>query len=213
MNERSLSTLDRVLMHAGRMLNTLAHGAQAERPSPAENAPADDLLPHEKRHAGALMRINHAGEICAQALYEGQALAAKDPAIRRFMVCAAREENDHLAWCEQRITQLGTTSSLLNPLWYSLSFGIGWGMGRAGDKINLGFLAATEENVCTHLQKHDALLPANDQKSRAIVQQMIEDERAHGTEALNIGGMPFPAPVKHAMMVSSRVMTGLSYYI
>jgi ubiquinone biosynthesis monooxygenase Coq7 len=157
------------------------------------------------------MRVNHAGEVCAQALYQGQALTAKLPEVGEQMEHAAAEEIDHLAWCEERIQELGGRTSALNPLWYAMSFGIGAGAGLISDKLSLGFVAATEDQVCAHLQLHLEELPGNDQKSRAIVEQMLEDEARHAQSALDAGGHQFPAPVKKLMTLVSAAMTGSSY--
>ena len=161
----------------------------------------------EKRRSAALMRVNHSGEVCAQALYQGQALTAKKVSIQAEMEAAASEEVDHLAWCEQRIKELGSHTSALNPLWYGLSFGLGAGAGAISDRLSLGFVAATEEQVCQHLNGHMSELPESDSKSRAIVEQMIVDEEAHGASALRLGGLPFPAPLKSAMGLVAKAMT------
>ena len=153
------------------------------------------------------MRVNHSGEICAQALYQGQALTAKKASIQAEMEVAASEEIDHLAWCEQRIEELGSHTSVLNPLWYGLSFCIGAGAGAISDRLSLGFVAATEEQVCQHLTGHLNELPASDNKSRAIVEQMIEDEETHGASALRNGGLPFPRPLKSVMSLVAKAMT------
>ena len=159
------------------------------------------------------MRINHTGEVCAQALYQGQALTAKLPQVREAMEEAAREEVDHLVWCEQRINELGSHTSRLNPLFYGLSFGIGAMAGKVSDKVSLGFVAATEEQVCKHLTEHMSSLPVQDEKSKAVLLQMLEDEAKHATTALDAGGHKFPLPVKLAMTAVSKVMTKTSYRI
>jgi ubiquinone biosynthesis monooxygenase Coq7 len=163
------------------------------------------------RHVAGLMRINHTGEVCAQALYQGQALTAKLPDVRAAMEHAADEEIDHLAWCEQRIRQLGSHPSVLNPLFYGLSFGVGAVAGLISDKISLGFVAATEDQVVKHLSEHLQQLPANDDKSRAILEQMRLDEERHATSALEAGGLRFPTPVKFGMTLLSKVMTKSAY--
>jgi 3-demethoxyubiquinol 3-hydroxylase len=165
----------------------------------------------ERKHAAGLMRVNHAGEVCAQALYQGQALTAKLPEVRHEMEHAAEEEIDHLAWCQERIEGLGSHTSLLNPLWYGMSFGIGASAGLLSDRVSLGFVAATEHQVCKHLQSHLEELPAQDDKSRAIVTEMLEDEEKHAHTALEAGGYRFPAPIKGLMSLVSKAMTKTSY--
>jgi ubiquinone biosynthesis monooxygenase Coq7 len=184
-----------------------------ERPSPAKSATEQTLTEQEKRHAAGLMRVNHTGEVCAQALYQGQALTAKLTAVRNEMEHAADEEIDHLAWCQERVNQLGSHTSLLNPLWYGLSFGIGATTGLISDKLSLGFVAATENQVCKHLENHLEQLPADDNKSRVIVAQMLEDEAKHADAALDAGGLKFPAPIKGLMTLVSKAMTKTSYRI
>jgi 3-demethoxyubiquinol 3-hydroxylase len=159
------------------------------------------------------MRINHTGEVCAQALYQGQALTARLEAVREQMTQAAQEEIDHLAWCEQRLKELDSHTSLLNPVFYALSFGIGAAAGAAGDKYSLGFVAATEDQVCKHLEHHFEDLPAQDERSRAILRQMHEDEAHHADWALAAGGIEFPTPVKKVMTLMSKVMTKSVYRI
>lgn len=157
------------------------------------------------------MRVNHAGEVCAQALYQGQALTAKLPEVGQQMAEAAAEEVDHLVWCEERIQQLDGRTSLLNPLWYAASFGIGAAAGLVSDKLSLGFVAATEDQVCNHLQQHLEELPTADHKSRAVIEQMLVDEKRHAETALDAGGYPFPTPVKKMMTLVSKAMTATSY--
>src|SRR4051812_13142314 len=167
---RQLTAIDNFIVRADRAIRTLAAGEQhAERPSPAQNFQEAELTTEEKRRAAGLMRVNHAGEVCAQALYQGQALTAKLPNIRAEMEHAAAEEVDHLVWCQQRLNALDSHTSYLNPLWYGLSFAIGAGAGFVSDKVSLGFVAATEDQVCQHLQKHLEDLPVQDEKSRAVV--------------------------------------------
>ncbi len=207
-----LSIIDRVIDNLDGCLRTLTHGTQPlTRPSPAESVDHTELSSEEKSTSAGLMRVNHTGEVCAQALYQGQALTAKLEGTRASMEQAAQEEVDHLAWCENRLQELNSRPSVLNPLWYSLSFGIGAGTGLIGDKLSLGFVAATEEQVCQHLKEHLQRLPEKDQRSRAIVNTMIEDEQRHGEHALDAGGMHFPSGVKKAMRLTSRLMTELSY--
>ena len=157
------------------------------------------------------MRVNHAGEVCAQALYQGQALTAKLPEVGQQMEEAAAEEIDHLAWCEERINQLDGSTSRLNPVWYAASFGIGAAAGLISDKLSLGFVAATEEQVCNHLQEQLDKLPEDDHKSRAVIEQMLIDEKHHAENALDAGGYPFPKPVKKLMTLVSGAMTASSY--
>lgn len=214
MNRPTLSPLDRLIVQADRALRTLSPGkCSHERPSPAADTPDSELSDAEKRHAAGLMRVNHAGEVCAQALYQGQALTAKLPQVKAEMAHAADEEIDHLAWCEERINQLGSHTSVLNPLWYGLSFGIGAAAGMVSDRISLGFVAATEDQVCKHLESHLQALPEQDQKSRHIVEQMLVDEAKHAHTALEAGGMRFPGPIKAAMSLVSKAMTETSYRV
>jgi ubiquinone biosynthesis monooxygenase Coq7 len=159
------------------------------------------------------MRVNHAGEVCAQALYQGQALTAKLPTVRYEMQQAAQEEVDHLVWCKERLDELNSHTSVLNPVWYGLSFGLGALAGAAGDKWSLGFVAATEERVCRHLKEHLKQLPERDRKSRLILQTMVEDEQRHGETAMQAGGAELPAPIKNAMTAVANVMTKSSYYL
>ena len=210
-----LSFVDRLIVQADRALRTLAGASDltAERPSPAATLYETELNEQEKRHAAGLMRVNHAGEVCAQALYQGQALTAKLPDVRTEMEKAAAEEVDHLVWCQQRIDELGSHTSYLNPVWYGLSFAIGAGAGLVSDRVSLGFVAATEDQVCRHLNSHLAKLPAQDFRSRAVVEQMLEDEARHADAALAAGGMDFPAPVKVMMTLVSKAMTFSSYRI
>jgi ubiquinone biosynthesis monooxygenase Coq7 len=167
----------------------------------------------EKRHAAGLMRVNHCGEVCAQALYAGQALTARNPEAARALVEASDEETEHLAWCEKRLEELGSRKSFLNPLWYAGSFGLGVLAGALGDKWNLGFLAETERQVEGHLDSHLTALPAQDAKSRAVVEQMKADEIKHAETAIAHGGAPLPLPVKMAMKLTSKLMTRTAYYL
>jgi 3-demethoxyubiquinol 3-hydroxylase len=196
-------------------LRSLTPGTQrASRPNPsADIQTTNDLEESAKRHASGLMRVNHAGEICAQGLYQGQALTARLAHIRTAMERAAEEEIDHLVWCEERLKELNSHTSLLNPVWYGLSFGIGAGAGLISDKISLGFVAATEEQVCKHLQSHLQDLPKEDLKSRRIVGEMVVDEQRHGTNALKAGGYQFPKSIKWMMSLVAKVMTATSYRI
>ncbi|MDH0214859.1 2-polyprenyl-3-methyl-6-methoxy-1,4-benzoquinone monooxygenase [Stutzerimonas stutzeri] len=213
-SQRHYSPADRLLMQADAALRTLLpFSGQPSRPSPALLKTETELSESEARHVAGLMRINHTGEVCAQALYQGQALTARLPQVRQAMEQAADEEIDHLAWCEQRIRQLGSHTSVLNPIFYGLSFGIGASAGLISDRISLGFVAATEDQVCKHLDDHLGQLPAGDEKSRAILEQMRDDEAQHSTAAIEAGGLRFPAPVKFGMSLVSKVMTKATYRI
>lgn len=213
-SQRHYSPADRLLMQADAALRTLLpFSGQPSRPSPAVLKNDSEFTESETRHVAGLMRINHTGEVCAQALYQGQALTARLPQVRQAMEQAADEEVDHLAWCEQRIRQLGSHTSVLNPLFYGLSFGIGASAGLISDRISLGFVAATEDQVCKHLDEHLGQLPAGDDKSRAILEQMREDEAQHSTAAIEAGGLRFPAPIKFGMSLMSKVMTKATYRI
>ncbi len=214
MSQRRLSFIDRLICEADSVLRTLGQGGHSpSRPSPAEDTPEAHLDSQERRHVAGLMRVNHTGEVCAQALYQGQALTARLPYVREEMEQAAQEEVDHLVWCEERLQQLGSQPSLLNPAWYGLSFALGAVAGAVGDRWSLGFVAATEERVCTHLRAHLEQLPPEDARSRAILEQMLDDEYRHGENALDAGGTDFPRPVKDAMTAVSQVMTRSSYYV
>lgn len=215
MNVRRLSIVDQVTSAADRALRTVAADPVADRPSPAERLPrGDDALDDEqRREAAALMRVNHVGEICAQALYDAQALAARSAELRSVFRRAAQEETDHLAWTQRRIEELGGRPSLLNPLWYGGAFLIGLAAARLGDKASLGFMAETERQVEQHLQSHLERLPESDAASRAIVEQMKEDETQHAQTATEHGGAPLPLPVRVAMRLAARVMTRTAHYI
>ena len=211
-SKRSFSLFDHLIQNADLALRTLVPGAaHAFRESPAEQKEEASLTDAEAKHAAALMRINHTGEVCAQALYQGQALTARLPEVREAMEEAANEEVDHLVWCEQRINELGGRTSVLNPLFYGLSFGVGALAGKISDKVSLGFVAATEEQVCKHLTSHLTSLPTQDDKSKAVLLQMLEDEAKHATTALDAGGYRFPMPVKLMMTGLSKVMTKSVY--
>jgi ubiquinone biosynthesis monooxygenase Coq7 len=184
-----------------------------ERPNPAQDLEEPELSSHERDLAGRLMRINHTGEVCAQALYQGQALTAKLPEVRSSMERAAQEENDHLDWCEKRLGELDNRKSLLNPFWYAGSFAIGAVAGLAGDKWSLGFVAETEHQVEEHLDEHLGRLPTKDEKSRKILAQMKDDEIHHATVALEAGGAQLPMPIKLAMKLTSKLMTKSVYYL
>jgi ubiquinone biosynthesis monooxygenase Coq7 len=207
------SLLDDVVLGFDRALKTLTGQVEASRPNPAGDE-ADLVLEDEDRaHAIGLMRVNHTGEICAQALYEGQALTAKTDQSRNALQHAAAEERDHLAWCRERLGELGGRSSILDPLFYSASFAVGAATGLVGDKVSLGFVEATEGQVVEHLDRHLSELPAADHRSRAILEQMRLDEARHGDEALALGGEAFPQVIKTAMTVVSRLMTEATYKI
>jgi ubiquinone biosynthesis monooxygenase Coq7 len=214
MAESPSSPLDQLIAAADRALRTLAATPAASRPSPAGgvNEP-EPLAEDEARQAVALMRVNHVGEVCAQALYDAQALAARSPELRTMFEQAAREEADHLAWTEERIRELGGRTSLLNPLWYGGAFAIGLAAARIGDRASLGFMAETERQVEHHLQGHLEQLPERDAASRAIVAQMKDDEVRHADEATALGGAELPLPVRMAMRLAARVMTRTARYI
>ncbi len=206
------SFLDKALIGFDQALRTCTPGAsQGLRGSPAAATAEQDLSDTQRKHAAGLMRINHTGEVCAQALYQGQAATAKLDDVRASMEEAASEEVDHLNWCEQRLEQLESRTSLFNPLWYGLSYGIGAAAGLAGDRWSLGFVAETEKQVCEHLREHLDELPAEDTRSRAILEQMIKDEEQHGEAALAAGGAPLPAPAKWAMTAMSQLMKKTTY--
>ncbi len=205
--------LDDLIIGFDRGLRTLFAPARSIRPVPGKDVRDADMSPAQRALAAALMRVNHTGEVCAQALYQGQAMTARDSGARAALEEAAQEETEHLAWTEQRIAELGGRKSLLNPLFYAGSFAIGAAAGALGDRWNLGFLAETERQVVKHLEGHLARLPAEDRKSRAIVEQMRDDEARHATTALRHGGAELPAPVKAAMQVSSKVMTGGAFLL
>lgn len=209
---RRLSGLDRLVLQADRVLRTLTPGAAtAGRASPADVAPPPSLDAAEQRHAAGLMRINHTGEVCAQALYAGQALTAKLPDVRDAMEQAAREEEDHLAWCEARLRELHSGPSLLNPVFYGLSFAVGAAAGIAGDKWSLGFVEETERQVVRHLETHLGRLPAQDARSAAILDQMRVDEAKHADMAQGAGAAALPFPVRRLMQAMARVMTTTVY--
>ena len=205
---------DRLLISLDNALRTLSGAVHAARPCPRPaEPPAAALDDDERRLSGALMRVNHVGEVCAQALYQAQALTARDPALRERMAQAAREEVDHLAWTQERLAALGDHPSRLNPLWYAGAFGIGLLAGRAGDAVSLGFVVETERQVEAHLAGHLDRLPAGDAASRAIVDAMKDDERRHADMARDAGGIELPAPVRWAMRAAARVMTATAHRI
>jgi len=205
--------LDKFIIEFDKGLKTLTASAHSVRPHPDVNVKETELNAEEKRHAVGLMRINHCGEVCAQALYNGQALTSKNPQTVQALQQASKEETEHLAWCEKRIQALGGHTSFLNPLWYAGSFTLGAIAGAIGDKWNLGFLAETERQVGAHLDKHLQELPAHDEKSRAILEQMKIDEAEHADTAIRLGGAELPKPIKMAMQQMSKVMTSTTYHV
>ncbi len=209
----TLSHTDRMLSWVGRGLDTVASAIPASRPHPGAAATDDALAPEDRQLSAALMRVNHVGEVCAQALYDGQAASTRDPILRGQFKQAAVEEGDHLAWTRQRIDELGGRVSMLNPLWYAGAFGLGLLAGRAGDRLSLGFMAETERQVERHLDGHLQRLPPADQRSRAVVEQMKADEAAHAQTAVRLGGVGLPAPVRSAMRAAAKVMTTTAHYI
>ena len=211
---RHFSPLDSLLIGFDNTLRTLVGQPKVtSRTNPASAFDEAELSDQEKDHTARLMRINHTGEVCAQALYQGQALTARLPQVRDKMEQAAAEENDHLDWCESRLKELDSQTSLLNPLWYAGSFAIGAAAGLAGDKWSLGFVGETERQVEGHLDEHLAEVPEHDLKTRAILEQMKADEIKHGETAMNAGGVELPAPVKAAMKLTSKIMTKTVYRI
>ena len=206
-------SLDQFITTFDAGLRTVFASAQAARPRPDAHIEESALDDVSKQHAATLMRINHVGEICAQALYSGQAITSKNPQIVKALQHAAAEEIDHLAWCEARINELGGRKSLLNPLWYAGSFTLGAVAGALGDQWNLGFLAETENQVAAHLQNHLQQLSDEDIKTRTIVHQMQQDEAAHASEANALGASELPAPIKAGMKIASKIMTQTAYYI
>lgn len=214
MHNRHYSPFDRLIQQFDAGLRTVfGNPPLTERPNPADGKPEAELSSSDKELAGRLMRINHAGEVSAQGLYQGQALTARLAEVRDKMERAALEENDHLAWCEQRCQELGTHTSLLNPFWYAGSLTIGAIAGLAGDKWSLGFVAETEHQVVRHLDSHMAQINPQDRKSHAILEQMKEDEAHHATVALHAGGAELPLPVKKLMGLTSRIMTRTAYWL
>lgn len=213
MNVRMLSPLDRLLAGLERALETVAGAPEAARASPATGLQDATLDETERRHAAGLMRVNHTGEVCAQALYDGQAALARDEATREHLQHAAGEETDHLAWCAQRLRELDSRPSLLNPLWYAGSYAIGAAAALVGDEVSLGFVVETERQVEAHLQDHLQRLPPQDERSRAILAQMQADEVRHADNARARGGIELPFPIPGLMHLSSLVMKGVAYRI
>jgi len=208
-----MTEVDRLIAEFDRALRAVAGVAQASRPSPAERVQENPIGDEQRAHAAALMRVNHVGEVCAQALYRGQSLTARDPLARQVLEKAAREEEDHLAWSAERIRELGSRPSLLNPLWYAGAFAMGAVAGALGDRWNLAFLAETERQVEEHLGGHLEALPQDDRRTRAVVEAMRADEARHRASALELGAAELPAPVKRAMRLASKVMTTVAYRV
>lgn len=206
-------SIDQLIIGFDRALRTVPAPATTVRPVPGGTLPDVPLSDEQKREVVGLMRVDHSGEVCAQALYQGQALTARDPAVQQALERAAVEETEHLAWTERRIAELGGRKSLLDPLWYAGSFAVGALAGALGDKWNLGFLAETERQVEKHLEGHLARLPEDDAKSRAILDQMRADEIQHATTAVTHGAAELPEPVKRAMKLTAKVMTGVAYRV
>lgn len=205
--------IDLVLNAADSALRTLFAKPRANRVCPTVPAQATELSQQDKARSGALMRVNHVGEVCAQALYTAQALGTRDPALRQHFLQASREEGDHLAWTKDRLDELGARPSLLNPLWYAGAFGLGLVASRLGDGLSLGFVVETERQVEAHLDSHLTRLPEGDHESRAIVAQMKDDEAQHALAAQDAGALPLPAPVKALMAAAGKVMTSTAHYI
>ena len=213
---RDLSLVDRLLSSANRALAVIHGAPHATRAVPEANdarAPAASLSVAERAESAALMRVNHVGEVCAQALYEAQAIGARDPELRAMFLAAASEELDHLAWTQQRIDELGGRASLLNPLWHAGSFAIGLIASRFGDRVSLGFMAETERQVEAHLQGHLDRLPTGDDASRSVVNAMKDDEAQHATNADHLGGVTLPWPARAAMRLAARVMTRTAHHL
>ncbi len=206
-------SVDHLIESFDRGLRTLTGSHDAHRPNPAASFAEAELDESERRRVAGLMRVNHAGEICAQALYEGQALTAKDSKARAALLAAAQEEQDHLVWCRQRLQELEAKPSVLDPLFFGLSFVMGAGAGMLGDRVSLGFVEATEDQVVQHLDEHLRQLPEQDEKTRVVLEAMREDENRHGAAALANGGAEFPAGVKYAMGFLATAMTRTTYRI
>jgi ubiquinone biosynthesis monooxygenase Coq7 len=214
MQKRQFSMTDKLLAQADQSIRTIfADAPKSSRPNPADVYDECELKDSARQHVGGLMRVNHSGEVSAQGLYQGQALTARLPDVRDKMEQAAIEENDHLAWCEQRLSDVQARKSLLNPLWYAGSFVIGAVAGAIGDKWSLGFVAETEHQVVKHLDEHLDSLPQDDRKTRAILEQMKTDELHHATTALHHGGAELPVPARKLMTLMSKVMTRTAYWV
>jgi ubiquinone biosynthesis monooxygenase Coq7 len=206
-------SIDNLIGEFDRALRAVAGVAEAARPSPSARIAEVEMSAAEREHAAALMRVNHVGEVCAQALYQGQALTARDPHARASLEQASREEQDHLAWSAARIRELGGRPSLLNPLWYAGSLAIGAFAGAMGDRWNLAFLAETERQVEAHLSGHLQALPVSDARTRAVVEAMRSDEARHRETAIELGAAELPEPARRAMQLASKVMTSVAYYL
>lgn len=213
MSNRSIHPLDHLIVGLDKALRVVGGVAKASRPTPAAHAADGQLDAAEQRHSAGLMRVNHVGEVCAQALYNSQARFARSDAMRAQFAQAGREEEDHLAWTAQRLAELGSQPSLLNPLWYAGAYVMGTVAAQLGDQRSLGFVVETERQVEEHLAGHLSMLPEQDAKSRAIVEQMRVDEAAHGQAAKEMGAIEAPAPVRAAMRAMAKVMTGTAYYV
>lgn len=213
MTSRTISPLDHLLVGFDKALRVVGGVAKAGRPNPGVSAPDSELNAQEQRHSAGLMRVNHVGEVCAQALYDAQGRRASTQAMRAQFEQSGREEEDHLAWTAERLAELGSQPSLLNPLWYAGAYALGTVASRLGDAVSLGFVVETERQVEAHLNSHLDQLPQHDAKSRAIVTQMRDDEIAHGAKAQEMGAAEMPLPVKAAMRAMAKVMTTTAYYI
>ena len=212
-HERTYSLLDKIIMQAQSALDTTAGNAVAQRASPGHDTPLPHLSDIDRRHAAGLMRINHTGEVCAQALYVGQAAVARDDTTRAQLLSAAQEETDHLAWCAERLDELHSRPSVFNPLWYAGSYAIGFAAGLRGDGWNLGFVVETEHQVEAHLAEHLITLPVQDLRSRAIVATMKADEARHADNAEAAGARKLPPPIPRAMALSAAIMKAIAYRI
>jgi ubiquinone biosynthesis monooxygenase Coq7 len=214
MSDRHLTPLDRLLAGANNAIRTIATpGGHSARENPAVNIADADLTDKQKSHAAALMRVNHAGEVAAQGLYQGHAAVARNADLEQQMQHAADEEFDHLTWCEQRLAELNASPSRLSPVWYAGAFVIGAASGVLGDRWSLGFIAETEKQVCTHLDSHLERLPDEDAKSRAIIKKMRDEEEEHGETAINAGAAELPGPVQRLMQLTAKVMTRTAYWV
>lgn len=211
--QKNFPPLDTFINHIDLALRTLFAPPRAGKPCPAPAVKSPELSPADKALSGALMRVNHVGEVCAQALYAAQAFSTKSPALRQQFIDAGREEGDHLAWTRQRMDALGARASLLNPIWYAGAFALGLTAGRLGDSVSLGFLVETEHQVEAHLARHMERLPLADHASRAIVEQMKVDEARHAQEALELGATDLPRPLKTLMELASKVMTTVAHRV
>ncbi|MCB1600176.1 MAG: 2-polyprenyl-3-methyl-6-methoxy-1,4-benzoquinone monooxygenase [Xanthomonadales bacterium] len=211
---RQLSTLDRWLAEADRAMRTVLAPAEApDRTSPGDAHPRVELSEQDRRHVAGLMRINHAGEVCAQALYYGQAAVARDPEVAAHLTQAAREEGDHLAWCEARLHELGSHPSVVNPFWYAGAFAIGASAGLIGDRLSLGFVVETERQVESHLGEHLTRLPPEDERTRAVLEQMQADEIEHGADARRRGGIDLPWPLPRLMQIAADTLRAVAYRV